>query len=197
VGGFHCAASFDAHGAERDGGTAIEWCTRCLASREIARRYRVTVASRAARHKPQYWAKAPNGGVVHDATSTIGPALDRLVRPSSQRARTRARVVHYSITTRLVRDQSGPDAARVAGRNQPPPYLPDEPATNRSTPTAVGAWCCRTPGGAGAADRDWGENLVTHGRSSVAVVVPRGTRTSRELKCMNRGWWAVFAGPLS
>jgi hypothetical protein len=122
VGGFYCAASFDAHGAERDGGTAIEWCARCLASREIARRYGVTVASRAARHKPQYWTKAPNGGVVHDATSTVDPALDRLVGLSSQRARTRARVVHYSITTRLVLEQSGSHAARVAGRNQPPPY---------------------------------------------------------------------------
>jgi hypothetical protein len=33
VGGFCCAASFNAHGAERDGGTAIEWCAHCLASR--------------------------------------------------------------------------------------------------------------------------------------------------------------------
>jgi hypothetical protein len=30
VGGFCCAASFNAHGAERNGGTAIEWCAHCL-----------------------------------------------------------------------------------------------------------------------------------------------------------------------
>lgn len=33
VGGFCCAASFNAHGAERDGGTAVEWCAHCVASR--------------------------------------------------------------------------------------------------------------------------------------------------------------------
>jgi hypothetical protein len=31
VGGFCCAASFNAHGAERNGGTVIEWCAHCLA----------------------------------------------------------------------------------------------------------------------------------------------------------------------
>jgi hypothetical protein len=33
VGGFCCAAGFNAYGAERDGGTAIEWSAHCLASR--------------------------------------------------------------------------------------------------------------------------------------------------------------------
>lgn len=33
VGGFCCAASFNAHGAERDGGTAVESCARYPASR--------------------------------------------------------------------------------------------------------------------------------------------------------------------
>ncbi len=33
VGGFRCAAAFDAHGAHRNGGTAVEWCAHCLASR--------------------------------------------------------------------------------------------------------------------------------------------------------------------
>lgn len=77
VGGFCCAASFNAHSAERDGGTAIEWCAHCLASREIARHYAVTIASRAAGHKSQYWTKAPNGEVVHDVPSTVDPAPDR------------------------------------------------------------------------------------------------------------------------
>jgi len=77
VGGFCCAARFNAHGAERDGGTAIEWCAHCLASRLIARRYAVTVASRAAGQKSQYWAKAENGEVVYHATSTVGPAPGR------------------------------------------------------------------------------------------------------------------------
>jgi hypothetical protein len=31
VGGFGCAAGFNAHGTERNGGTAIEWCAHCLA----------------------------------------------------------------------------------------------------------------------------------------------------------------------
>jgi hypothetical protein len=31
LGGFCCAAGFNAHGAERNGGTAIEWCAHCLA----------------------------------------------------------------------------------------------------------------------------------------------------------------------
>jgi hypothetical protein len=77
VGGFCCAASLNAHGAERDGGTAIEWCAHCLASRSIARQYAVTIASRAAGQKAQYWAKAQNGEVVHNATPTVEPALDR------------------------------------------------------------------------------------------------------------------------
>ena len=33
VSGFCCAAGFDAHGAEGNGGTAIEWFAHCLASR--------------------------------------------------------------------------------------------------------------------------------------------------------------------
>jgi hypothetical protein len=33
VSGFCCATSFNAHGAQRDGGTAVEWCAHCLASR--------------------------------------------------------------------------------------------------------------------------------------------------------------------
>jgi hypothetical protein len=39
VGSLGCAASFNAHGAEWDGGTAIEWCAHGLASRWVARRY--------------------------------------------------------------------------------------------------------------------------------------------------------------
>jgi hypothetical protein len=31
VGGFCCAPGFNAHGAERNGGTVIEWCAHCLA----------------------------------------------------------------------------------------------------------------------------------------------------------------------
>ena len=77
VGGFRCLASFNTHGAKRDGGTAVEWCAQCLASRSIARHYAVTIASRAAGQKSQYWAKAQKGEVVHDATPTIEPALDR------------------------------------------------------------------------------------------------------------------------
>jgi hypothetical protein len=61
VGGFCCVARLNAHGAERDGRTAIEWCAHCLASRSIARRYAVSVASRAAGQKSQYWT---NGEVV-------------------------------------------------------------------------------------------------------------------------------------
>jgi hypothetical protein len=74
VAGFGCAAGFNAHGAERDGGTAIEWSAHCLASRQIARRYAVTIAWRAAGQKSQYWPKAQNGEVVHAATSTVRPA---------------------------------------------------------------------------------------------------------------------------
>lgn len=33
VGGFCYAAGFNAHGADRNGGTAVEWCARCWASR--------------------------------------------------------------------------------------------------------------------------------------------------------------------
>jgi hypothetical protein len=77
VGGFCCAASFNAQDAERDAGTAIERCAHCWAGREIARQRAMMIASRAAGHKPQYWAKAPNGEVVHDATSTVDPAPDR------------------------------------------------------------------------------------------------------------------------
>ncbi len=33
VGGFCCAACFNAHRADRDDGTAIEWCAHCWASR--------------------------------------------------------------------------------------------------------------------------------------------------------------------
>jgi hypothetical protein len=33
VDGFCCAAGFKAHDTESDGGTAIEWCAQCLASR--------------------------------------------------------------------------------------------------------------------------------------------------------------------
>lgn len=36
VGGFGCAAGFNAHGTEKDDGTAIEWSADCLASRRIA-----------------------------------------------------------------------------------------------------------------------------------------------------------------
>jgi hypothetical protein len=74
VGGFCCAAGFNAHGADRERGTAIEWSTHCLAGRQIARRYAVTIASRGAGQKSQYWAKAQNGEVDHAATSTGRPA---------------------------------------------------------------------------------------------------------------------------
>ena len=47
VGGFCWEASFNAHGAERDDGTALEWCARCLASRQTAGQDAVTMASRA------------------------------------------------------------------------------------------------------------------------------------------------------
>lgn len=78
VGGLCCAASFNAHGAEWDGGTAIEGCAHDLASRWVARRYAAITASRAAGHQTQYWANAPHGEVVHDAASTVDPArLDR------------------------------------------------------------------------------------------------------------------------
>jgi hypothetical protein len=60
VGGFCCAAGFNAHGADRNGGTAIEWCAQWSASRQIARRYAVTTASRAAGQKSQYWVKTQN-----------------------------------------------------------------------------------------------------------------------------------------
>jgi hypothetical protein len=33
IGGFCCPTSFNAHGAEGDGGTAVEWCAHRLASR--------------------------------------------------------------------------------------------------------------------------------------------------------------------
>jgi hypothetical protein len=33
VGGFCCAVGFNAHGAERNGGTAVEWCAQCSAGR--------------------------------------------------------------------------------------------------------------------------------------------------------------------
>jgi hypothetical protein len=77
VAGFCCAAGFKAHDAESDGGTAIEWCAQCLASRSIARQYAVTTASRAVGQKSQYWAEALNGEAVHDATSTVDPAPGR------------------------------------------------------------------------------------------------------------------------
>jgi hypothetical protein len=38
VGGFCYAAGFNAHGAQRNGGTAVEWCAQCLAGRWIGRR---------------------------------------------------------------------------------------------------------------------------------------------------------------
>jgi hypothetical protein len=74
VSGFCCATSFNAHGAERDGGTAVERCADCLTGRSTARQHAVAHASRAARQKSQHWAEAQNGGVVHGATSTVDPA---------------------------------------------------------------------------------------------------------------------------
>jgi len=109
VGGFCCAASFKAHGAKRDDGTAIEWCAHCLASREIARRYAATIASHAALHKSQYWAQAPNIEVIHDATSTVDPAPDRAgaaIVSASPRVDTGTSLLdHYSTYSR---HQSGP-----------------------------------------------------------------------------------------
>jgi hypothetical protein len=58
VGGFYCAAGFNAHGADRDDGTAIEWSALSLTGRQIARQYAVKMASRAAGQKSQYRAKA-------------------------------------------------------------------------------------------------------------------------------------------
>jgi hypothetical protein len=54
VGGFCCAASFNAHGAERDDGTAVEWCAQCSARRYNARQSAVTVIARAQGQKSQY-----------------------------------------------------------------------------------------------------------------------------------------------
>jgi hypothetical protein len=106
VGGFCCAAGFNAHGAERDRGTPIEWSAHCLASRQIARRYAVTIASRAAGQQSQYWTKAQNRKVVHAAPRPLTPRRAGRVSSSFQRSRGRTRVVHYSTTTRLVQATS-------------------------------------------------------------------------------------------
>jgi hypothetical protein len=74
VGGFCCAASFNAHSAERDDGTAVNWCAHCSASRHNARQSAVTAVARAQGQKSQYWAKAKGGEVLHEATSTVIPA---------------------------------------------------------------------------------------------------------------------------
>jgi hypothetical protein len=102
VNGFCCAAGFKAQDAKRDGGAAIEWCAHCWANRKVVGRLAVLIASRTVGHKSQYWAEAPKGEVVHNATSFVDPVADRAVRTSSQRERPGARVVHYSTTTRPV-----------------------------------------------------------------------------------------------
>ena len=81
VSGFCCAASFEAHGAQRDDAAAVERCTHCSASRWRARPYAVMIASRRVGQKSQYWAKVRNGEGVHDVTSIVNPVLHRLVRP--------------------------------------------------------------------------------------------------------------------
>jgi hypothetical protein len=123
VGGFGCAAGFNAHGAERDGGTAIEWSAHCLAGRQIARRYAVTIASRGAGQKSQYWAKAQNGEVVHAATSTVRPApptgTGEVIVSAIRRADTsRSLLGHYSTCSR---HPSGP---AHNGPKQPKPAHP-------------------------------------------------------------------------
>jgi hypothetical protein len=110
VGSFCCAAGFNAHGAERDRGTAIEWSAHCLASRQIAIQYAVKMASRTAGQKSQYWAKAQNGEVVHAAaTSTVDPAPDwagEVIFSTIRRADTSSSILdHYSTCSR---HQSGP-----------------------------------------------------------------------------------------
>ena len=130
VGGFGCAAGFNAHGAERDDGTAIEWSAHCLAGRQIARQYAVNMASRAAVQKSQYWAKAQNGEVLHAATSTVDPApdwADEVIVSAIRRADTSGSLLdHYSNCSR---HQSGPS--------------PDGP-NNRSLPSLGGARRPRT-----------------------------------------------------
>src|SRR5271156_2444604 len=129
VGGFGCAAGFNAHGAERDDGTAIEWSARCLASRQIARQYALNMA-RAAGQKSQYWAKAQNGEVHNAATSAVDPApdwADEVIVSAIRRADTSGSLLdHYSNCSR---HQSGPS--------------PDGP-NNRSLPSLGGARRPRT-----------------------------------------------------
>jgi hypothetical protein len=102
VGGFCCAANFKAQGAERDGGTAVEWCAGCLASRSIARQYAVTTASHAAGQKSQHRAKPQNGEVVHNVTPTVEPALARATEAivsTSPRAGTSSSLLDFSAGT--------------------------------------------------------------------------------------------------
>jgi hypothetical protein len=73
AGGFYCAAGFNAYGAEKDRGTAIEWRALCLARWQIATKCVVKSASPAAGQKSQYWAKAQNGEVVHGAPRLLVP----------------------------------------------------------------------------------------------------------------------------
>jgi hypothetical protein len=73
VGGFCWAASFNAHDAKKDDGTAVEWCAHCLGclgGRRSATRHSMTFAPSAAGQQAQYWAKAQIPDSVHDATST-------------------------------------------------------------------------------------------------------------------------------
>jgi hypothetical protein len=64
----------------------------------------VTIASRAAGQKSQYWAKAQNGEVVHDAASTVDPAPGRAsetIVSASPRADTSSSLLdHYSTCSR-------------------------------------------------------------------------------------------------
>ena len=110
VGGVGCAAGFNAHGAERDDRTAIEWSAHRLLRRQIARQYEVNMASRAAGQTSQYWAKAPNGEVVHAATSTVDPvpnSAGEVIVSAIRRADTsRSLLGHYSTCSRRRRAQS-------------------------------------------------------------------------------------------
>jgi hypothetical protein len=69
----------------------------------------VIIASSAAGQKSQYWAKAQNGEVVHDATSTVDPAPGRageaIVSPSPRADTSSSLLDHYSTCSR---QQSGP-----------------------------------------------------------------------------------------
>jgi len=144
VGGFGCAAGFNAHGAERDGGAAIEWSAHCLANRQIARQYAVNMASRAAGQKSQYWAKAQNGEVVHAATSTVDPApdwADEVIVSAIRRADTSSSLLaHYSTCSRHQSARPLMDQTTAAG---PPSAALGEPEPGWHSPIPASPRCLR------------------------------------------------------